>query len=92
MTQTSKNILSIVFILSVVIEPTYTLGYTFGVYYRQYLHSYVKEAFAFTVNRFIDFALLSGEGLRYVVTNRNDIFAKANDIRNDIGRAFSYVY
>ena len=91
MTQSSKNSLSILLILSVAIDLTYTLGYDFGVYYRKNLDYYVKESFAFIVNRLIELLTLAGEGFKYVVTNRSDILSRANDIRNDIGRAFSYV-
>ena len=92
MNTTQTNILRFIFLLSVAIEFTYELGYSFGKFYRANLHTHTKETCAFIINRFIDFALLAGEGARVIYTNRNDILAEANAIRNNIGRAFSYEY
>lgn len=92
MNTTQTNILRFIFLLSVAIEFTYELGYSLGKFYRANLHHHTKETIAFAINRFIDFAILAGEGARVVYTNRNDILAEANNIRNQIGRAFSYEY
>ena len=92
MNTTQTNIFRFIFFLSVAIEFTYSLGYSFGKFYRANLHEDTKEICAFIINRFIDFALLAGEGARVVYTNRQDILAEANTIRHRIGRAFSYEY
>jgi len=92
MNNTQTNIFRFIFFLSVAIEFTYELGYSFGKFYRANLHAQTKETVAFIINRFIDFALLAGEGARVVYTNRQEILSQANTIRHRIGRAFSYEY
>ena len=92
MNNTQTNILRFIFVLSVIIELTYDLGYFIGKFYRTNLHHHTKEVIAFIINRFVDFALLSGEGARVIYTNRKDIIEEINNIRNRIGRAFSYHY
>ena len=92
MTTTSKNILTFVLILSFSIELTYTIGFTFGKFYRSRLHSHVKEYVAFIINRFIDFAILSGEGARVVYTNREEYLTQLNKFRHHVGSYFVYSY
>ena len=73
------------------IQKVYQFGYAFGKFYREFMHEIVKESFAFIVNRLILVVELTIEGAQLVYANREEIIAEANNVRNAIGRSFSYV-
>ena len=73
------------------IQKTYEFGYAFGKFYREYCHELVKETVAFIINRAILFIELTIEGAQLIYDNREEIIAEANNVRNAIGRSFSYV-
>ncbi len=72
--------------LANLIRGTYAAGQAFGRFYWTHLHELVIHGVALLIT----VSILTWEGAQVLWANRAEYLAKANDIRNTIGRQFIY--
>jgi len=76
--------------MSNMIEKTYKAGIICGKFYKNRLHSHVRNGIISSIAILILLSQLFIEGCQLVYTNRNDILESLNNFRNQVGSYFVY--
>ena len=72
------------------IQTVYQAGYTFGKFYRRYLHNNLKSFVIGVIAFVILLGQLTFEGAQVIYNNRREILETVNNIRNTVGQQFVY--
>ncbi len=77
-------------LMSGLIETTYKAGFTFGKFYRHYLHEHLKASAIAVIAFVILVCQLTFEGAQLVYNNRVNILNQLKQSWNNLERAFVY--
>ena len=76
--------------LANLIQTVYQAGYTFGKFYRRYLHTHFKTFFIGVIVLTIMLGEYFFEGCKVVYNNRQQILERVNTFRHTVGQQFIY--
>tara|TARA_Y100000022_G_scaffold71001_1_gene61091 strand:+ start:189 stop:413 length:225 start_codon:yes stop_codon:yes gene_type:complete len=72
------------------IQTVFGFGYTFGKFYRRYVHSHLKSFVVRAIALIILLGQLTFEGAQVLYNNRREILENANTFRDTVGSYFVY--
>ena len=76
--------------LGTMIQTVFGFGYTFGKFYRRYVHSHLKSFVVRAIALIILLGQLTFEGAQVLYNNRREILENANTFRDTVGSYFVY--